>query len=648
MFPTSFAFARKHLASLLLAAAVGLPLLWSLAAAALAGLDVRVWAALAAQPQTVPALWLSLYTGLVATALALAGTALLLAHSFGTPRWTRLLGRLPAMLALPHTAFAIGLLLLIAPSGWLVRTGVALVSPLNAWLGLGLALDAPPAWQSTQDPWGLGLIAVLALKEIPFLLWTAAAQLQRPDVARRLTLELRLAQTLGYSARSAWWRVAWPQLLVRLQAPLLAVLVYSLTVVDVALIAGPSTPPTLAVLAWQWLQDADPARNAMGAAAAWLLAAVVAALALAGVLAQRYGRGWAAARWTRGLAQAKEATNQAVTADSAPSPASALVWADGTKATVRPEASATTATDNRTGARARIGAAGPFLGRLAHRHLGPHKTIGTGLGRWACGALPLVYSAVAAALALGSVIGVWPFPDLWPQAWTWQAWHAVADSAPVVWTTLALALSSSAAALLWAVAWLECAPLAWQRRLQGLLYLPLLLPSVLWALGLHQLALAWGIDGNITGLWLAHTLCVLPYVLLSLQGPYGGFDARLQAVAASLGRTRWAFVWRIKWPLLRAALAASFAVGFAVSVAQYLPTLYVGAGRFGTATTEAVALAAGGQRSLMAAFAALQWLLPALAFGLAAWAGRARRFAPPTRVAPPAASASKKLSHTLQ
>jgi len=579
MSPSVVTLARKHPAALLLAAAVVLPLLWSLAAAAAAGLDAPAWAALAAQPQTGPALWLSLYTGLAASALALAGAALLLAHSFGTPRWTRLLGRLPAMLALPQAAFAIGLLLLISPSGWLVRTGVALVSPLNAWLGLGLPLDAPPAWQSTQDPWGLGLIAVLALKEIPFLLWTAAAQLQRPDVARRLELELRLAQSLGYSARSAWWRVAWPQLLARLQAPVLAVLAYSLTVVDVALLAGPSTPPTLAVLAWQWLQDADPARNAIGAAAAWLLAAVVAALALAGLLAQRYGRGWAADHWTRGIA--------------------------------------------------------------------PSKTIGKGLGGWACGALPLAYAAVAAALALGSVIGVWPFPDLWPQVWTRQAWHAVADSVPVVGATLALALTSSAGALLWAVAWLECAPPAWQRRLQGLMYLPLLLPSLLWSLGLHRLALAWGLDGDIKGLWLAHTLCVLPYVLLSLQGPYGGFDARLQAVAASLGHTRWVFVWRIKWPLMRAALAASFAVGFAVSVAQYLPTLYVGAGRFGTATTEAVALAAGGQRSLMAAFAALQWLLPALVFGLAAWASRERRFAPPDTGTARAATPGEELSHTL-
>ena len=78
--------------------------------------------------------------------------------------------------------------------------------------------------------------------------------------------------------------------------------------------------------------------------------------------------------------------------------------------------------------------------------------------------------------------------------------------------------------------------------------------------------------------------------------------------------------------MLRAPLAWGFAVGFAVSVAQYLPTLYVGAGRFSTVTTEAVTLAAGGQRSLMAAFAWLQWLLPVFMFTVAAWMGRKRQF----------------------
>jgi putative thiamine transport system permease protein len=152
------------------------------------------------------------------------------------------------------------------------------------------------------------------------------------------------------------------------------------------------------------------------------------------------------------------------------------------------------------------------------------------------------------------------------------------------------------------------------------------LPALLWVLGVHRFSLAWGLDTTGVGLWLAHTLAGMPYVLMALQGPYLGFDRRLQMVSATLGHPYAVFLWRVKWPLLRSALAAAWAIGFAVSVAQYLPTLYVGAGRFQTVTTEAVTLAAGGQRSLTSAFAWLQWMLPVLAFGLAAWVGRARRW----------------------
>jgi putative thiamine transport system permease protein len=216
---------------------------------------------------------------------------------------------------------------------------------------------------------------------------------------------------------------------------------------------------------------------------------------------------------------------------------------------------------------------------------------------------------------------------LLPAQWTAAAWRTVADSAATLWTTLWLAAASAACALLWVVAWLEWAPPRWQQRLQALAYAPLLLPALLWAIGLHRLTLSWGLDASAIGVWLAHTLACLPYVLLTSSGAYRGFDRRYGQLAASLGQTRQAFLLRVKWPLLRAALASGFAVGFAVSVAQYLPTLYVGAGRFATVTTEAVTLAAGGQRSLMAAFAGLQWLLPLLVFAAAVRLGRRRRFA---------------------
>ncbi|MDZ7920329.1 ABC transporter permease [Rhodoferax sp.] len=528
-----------------------LPLGGSVVEALRPALDLEAWALVVQHPQTWRALSLSVWTGLLSSAIAVAATAWILASVVDRTHTGAHILHIPKLLApllaVPHAAFAIGLLALLAPSGWLLR----LLSP---W---ATGLTAPPPWPTTQDPWGLGLIAVLVCKEIPFLLWAALAHLQRPDVARRLQQELRLAYTLGYSARAAWWRVGWPQLLPRLTAPLLAVLAYGLTVVDVALLIGPTTPPTLAVLAWQWLQDADPAVNAQGAAAAWLLAGVLALCAALGWGLLRTP--WMRQRWTRG----------------APAHASRAPTASGP-------------------------------GALA----------------W----LVAVYGAVMLALLLGSVIGPWPFPKLWPDAFTTAAWQGVARSSGTVWTTMWLALASSGAALLWAVAWLEWAPARWQLHARPVLMLPLVLPAVLWVVGLHRLSLAWGLDTTGTGLWLAHTLASLPYVLIALQGPYQGFDPRLRQVSASLGHGHAVFLLRVKWPLLRSALAASAAIGFAVSVAQYLPTLYVGAGRFATVTTEAVNLAAGGQRSLTAAFAWLQWLLPVLVFALAARLGRARRF----------------------
>jgi putative thiamine transport system permease protein len=227
---------------------------------------------------------------------------------------------------------------------------------------------------------------------------------------------------------------------------------------------------------------------------------------------------------------------------------------------------------------------------------------------------------------VGSVSGLWPFPALLPHALSWHAWAAVAGSLSTVITTLTLAFSSALAALLWSVAWLEYAPPRWDQRLRPVLYLPLVLPPVLWVVGLHAMTLDLGLDARWSSVWLAHTLAAVPYVLIALSPAYLGFDLRYRHITASLGHGRMIFLWHVKWPLLRAALAASLAMGFAVSVAQYLPTLFVGGGRLATVTTEAITLASGAQRSLTSAYAWLQWLLPALVFALATWRGKPRQF----------------------
>jgi putative thiamine transport system permease protein len=153
---------------------------------------------------------------------------------------------------------------------------------------------------------------------------------------------------------------------------------------------------------------------------------------------------------------------------------------------------------------------------------------------------------------------------------------------------------------------------------------PLVIPGLLLMVGLYTVALPLRLDGTLAGLAWVHTLVTLPYVFVALAPAWRSFDARFEHTALALGRSRAAFWWRIKAPMLAAPMAAALAVGFAVSVAQYLPTQFIGAGRHASVTTEAVTLASGGQRHTAAAFALLQALLPALGFALAAWVGRHR------------------------
>ena len=545
----------KVMGPLLLALLAAVPIGAALWAVGAQMLDAAAWQALWADPQIGRAWGMTLWTGLASTALAWITVAHVLASGFIRQQLGRWLLHLPALLATPHAAMAIGLVLWLSPSGWALR----LVSP-----GL-TGFDAPPPWFTTQDPWGLGLILALWLKEVPFLLWVAATQMQREDLRRRWQAEYALAQTLGRTPAQAFAQIIWPQLAPRLRWPLLAVLAYGLTVVDMALIIGPATPPTLAVLAWQWLSDADLLTQSQGVAAAgWLTGTVL----VAGVVTA-WLVGAASSRRMRGYGQRLM-----------------LAWA-------------------------------AYLPKPSFV-VGPPNVVWT--------LILTTYAAVWFALTVGSVSGVWPFPQVWPELWTLGAWQQVASSAHTVWSTLGLGVASASVCLLWSVAWLELAPRRWQQALQPWFLLPLVLPSVLWVVGLYSLALHTRLEGQWLGLSLAHAVMVLPYVLLALASAYQAFDPRQAALVASLGHGRWVYLWRVKWPLLKRAIASAWAVGFAVSVAQYLPTLYVGAGRFATVTTEAVTLAAGAQRSLMSAYAALQMLLPIAAFALAAWLGRPRRF----------------------
>jgi putative thiamine transport system permease protein len=246
----------RHLILPLTAALLWLPLIAGLLVLLVQARDPEPWLRLWAQPGLGESIWLSLWIASASSLLSLLLVALLLAHSEN--RSFALLRRLLApLLAMPHVAFAIGFGFLIAPSGWLLR----LVSP-----GL-TGLSLPPDWQTLHDPWGLGLIIMLVLKETPFLLLMALGALD----PRLLARQQWLGQSLGFRPAQIWWRLILPSLWPSLRLPLYAVAAYGLAVVDLGLLLGPTQPAPLAVRLWRWYQDADLGWRALANNGALLL-----------------------------------------------------------------------------------------------------------------------------------------------------------------------------------------------------------------------------------------------------------------------------------------------------------------------------------------------------------------------------------------
>ncbi len=227
------------------------------------------WRALFATPGLGRATLLAVSSGAGSTLLALGLAVAIAAVLHGRPAEARMRALLPPLLATPHAAAAVGFAFLVAPSGLLVR----LLAP-------ALGLERPPGLATVQDPWALALTVALALREAPFLLFVLLAASDRPG----LDHQLGAARALGRGPVAAWLEVALPQLWPSLRLPVLAVLAYGLSAVDMALVLGPTAPPPLAVLLLRWLADPDLDRRLVASAGALLVLAVTLGLALAGRL----------------------------------------------------------------------------------------------------------------------------------------------------------------------------------------------------------------------------------------------------------------------------------------------------------------------------------------------------------------------------
>ena len=508
-------------------------------------ISVAPWHALVDAPGFATALQLTLVTGWGAALLSLLFAVAIVAFVHHR-RWALRLGEAMApMLAMPHSALAIGLAFLIAPSGWLVRW----VSPgLTGWY-------IPPDVSTVGHPSGWPLIVALLLKEVPYLVLMLLAALNQVPARAHVAM----ARSLGYGPVQAWFDVVLPQVYTQIRLPVYAVLAFSLSVVDVALILGPSNPPTLAVLAVRWFSDPDTR---------WVFPAAAAATLLLGVVA-----------------------------------ASVLLWHGGERV---------------IGHAFRVRLAHGVRSRCSHALAGAATVAGTallaaavlamlGIGLWSFAAQWRYPDAL---------------PSSWTVA-NWERQASSLALPALTTLVVGAASTVIALILVLACLEHETqARRRRTSNSLWLLYLPLLVPQVAFLFGLQVLLVRIGADGRLLAVIAAHLVFVLPYLFLSLADPWRSFDERYARTATSLGASRWRVFWRIKLPILLKPVLMACAVAFAVSVGQYLPTLFAGSGRVATLTTEAVTLSSGADRRVIGTWALLQAAFPLFVFVAAAWVPR--------------------------
>jgi putative thiamine transport system permease protein len=479
---------------------------------------------------------LTVYSAIFSSYLACLLTFAILQSAWRTKFWRKIEVCLSPLLAMPHVAFAIGFAFLFAPTGMGVRLVVQLFGyDPSAQTVNDLAL-------LIKDPNALGLVILLAIKETPFLLLMSIPILQQLKVEK---IE-KVSHSMGYSSAQTWWKVILPQWLAKLRFPMFAVMAYSLSVVDVALIIGPTNPPTFAVLVWHWFSDPDLSllpRAAAGAVMLFFIASILIG-------------------FTR-----------------------LVEWAT-TKGFKRWQYS---------------GRSGVPL---------PGKTIFTILTLLTLVMLPLI--------VLWSFAQRWRFPDLLPSRYSlrfWEyEWHGILST---IEQSILIAMLSATIALVLAL-------IAHEYRLRHrwqvpgyIIAVPMLIPQLSVLFGMQVVTLYLNSSAYLFWVCWAHVFFAFPFVYLSLDGPWRSFDSGLTRVALSLGKSPLRAWLRVKLPILLPAIVFAWAVGISVSLAQYLPTLVLGAGRISTITTEAVALSSGFDRRVTAIYAICQALLPLIFFTFA-------------------------------
>lgn len=109
----------------------------------------------------------------------------------------------------------------------------------------------------------------------------------------------------------------------------------------------------------------------------------------------------------------------------------------------------------------------------------------------------------------------------------------------------------------------------------GVLILPMLIPAVIFGVGLYGLFLQTGLVGTFIGFVIAHTMLALPFVVLNVGAVLVSYDRQLERAAWISGASRIKAFVTVTLPVIMPGVVAGFLFAFITSFDEVIVSTFI-------------------------------------------------------------------------
>jgi spermidine/putrescine transport system permease protein len=121
-----------------------------------------------------------------------------------------------------------------------------------------------------------------------------------------------------------------------------------------------------------------------------------------------------------------------------------------------------------------------------------------------------------------------------------------------------------------------------RKAMQGLIYIPLVIPDILMGVSLALLFNFTKVTTGMVTVLIAHVTFCISYTVIVIQSRLEGFDYSLVEAAQDLGAKPSYIFWKIKFPLMMPGIIAAALLAFTLSIDDFIITFFTSGRGFDT------------------------------------------------------------------